>query len=78
MTFSESEISMIKENDNNYVPLSKDNYYAIQQLTPEDSARKTSIEFKLKRAVGELVFDVMKCDEKATTRLTLTQNVLQL
>ena len=38
MTFSESEISMIKENDNNYVPLSKDNYYAIQQLTPEDIA----------------------------------------
>lgn len=60
-------------------PLSKDNYYAIQQLTPEDIAQgKTSIEFKLKRAVGELVFDVMKCDEKATTRLTLTQNVLQL
>lgn len=66
MTFSESEISMIKENDNNYVPLSKDNYYAIQQLTPEDIAQgKTSIEFKLKRAVGELVFDVMKCDEKS-------------
>ena len=65
MTFTDSEISMVRENDNSYIPLSKDNYYAIQALTPEDITQgKTSIEFKLKRAVGELVFDVMKCDEK--------------
>lgn len=60
-TFRDTKISMIKISGA-YIPLSKDNYYAIRKLTSIDIANgETSMEFLLKRAVGQVVFDVVKC-----------------
>lgn len=60
-SFPEIVIGLVKGDDGNYVPLSKDNYFASQILSAEDiESGATSIKLSLKRLVGQLVFDFFK------------------
>lgn len=50
-------------NEESYIPLSKDNYYSLKEIEPEDIySGNYVVKLILKRVVGQLVFDFFKCD----------------
>lgn len=61
--YSDIRLSMIKVG-NAYVPLSRNNFYAIRDFSGWDikNGKIINIEVSLTRAVGQLVFDIFKID----------------
>lgn len=63
-TFEDIEVVLTEKGNGTYVPLSRNNYFAWQELTEGDMKEGvTQLDLKLQRFVGQLVFDVFKSDE---------------